>query len=236
MAGLDLERPCRVLFVGNSYTYCNDLPGVLAKLAAAGDPPFAVQTDASTQGGWSLQQHWAGGEALEKIRQGCWDFVALQDKSTGPIDWPGPASMKAHARKFDAEIRKAGAQTAFYMTWARRHKPAMIETLAEHYDAIGDELDAFIAPVGRAWQRAFAARPELVLHVEDQSHPNELGTYLAACVFCATLFGHDPRGLPDGGLSSVTADDAAFPAGGRTPPWERSSKCISGHASSSCWP
>jgi len=36
-----------------------------------------------------------------------------------------------------------------------------------------------------------------------------LGTYLAACVFYATLTGRDPRGLGDGGLA-VGADDAAF--------------------------
>ena len=204
------DGPMRVLFIGNSYTYCNDLPGVLIRLAAAADPPLAVEAEHVTKGGWSLQQHWADGIAIEEIRRGGWDVVVLQDKSTGPVDWPGPVSMKAHARKFHAEIEKIGARTVFYMTWARQHKPEMIEPLAACYGEIAEELGAVAAPVGRAWQRALAQRPGLVLHVADRSHPNQLGSYLAACVFYATLTGRDPRGLPNGGLAAVSDEDAAF--------------------------
>jgi len=200
----------RVLFVGNSYTYCNDLPGTLARLGAGAAPPTAIEAEHCTRGGWSLQQHWKSGEAAAQIRAGGWDVVVLQDRSTGPIESPGPESMKLHAARFDEEIRRAGARTVFYMTWAREHRPEMIEALAREYNARAAELGATVAPVGRAWQAAFAARPGLVLHVEDRSHPNELGTYLAACVFYATLTGRDPRGLANGGLADVTDADAAF--------------------------
>ena len=209
-AARQFPAPRRVLFIGNSYTYCNDLPGTLSRLAAAGEPAMQIETDRCTPGGYSLERHWADGEALKKIRLGGWDVVVLQDKSTGPVDEPGPESMKAHARKFHAEIEKIGARTVFYMTWARQHRPEMIEPLAARYNEIAEELHAVAAPVGRAWQRAFAARPGLVLHVEDRSHPNALGTYLAACVFYATLTGRDPRGLPNGGLDAVSDADAAF--------------------------
>jgi len=198
----------RVLFVGNSYTFCNDLPGTVAKLAAAAEPPVDVHAEHFTKGGWSLEMHWNAGGALKRIGEGDWDVVVLQDKSTGPVE--SPDSMKAHAAKFDAEIRKAGARTVFYMTWARQHIPTMIETLAKEYDARVAELNATVAPVGRAWQAALAERPERGLHVEDKSHPNQHGTYLAACVFYATLTGRDPRGLPNAGLDEVGADDAAF--------------------------
>ena len=38
--------------------------------------------------------------------------------------------------------------------------------------------------------------PEIVLHDRDNSHPAAAGTYLATCVFLATLFRTDPVGLP----------------------------------------
>ncbi|HUS92669.1 MAG TPA: hypothetical protein VM695_12505 [Phycisphaerae bacterium] len=206
----EADAVLRVLFVGNSYTFCNDLPGTLARLAGAAEPPTVIEVDSSVRGGWSLQQHWAAGEAARRIREGGWDVVVLQDKSTGPIDSPGPESMKLHAAKFDEKIRLAGARTVLYMTWARQHRREMIETLAREYDARAAELGATVAPVGRAWQAAFAAGGGLVLHVEDQSHPNQHGTYLAACVFYAVLTGRDPRGLPNGGLTDVPDADAAF--------------------------
>jgi hypothetical protein len=47
-----------------------------------------------------------------------------------------------------------------------------------------------------AWKKALAADPHLVLHQSDQSHPHPTGSYLAACVFYATLFDKSPVGLP----------------------------------------
>ena len=47
-----------------------------------------------------------------------------------------------------------------------------------------------------AWKKALAADPNLVLHQPDKSHPNPKGSYLAACVFYATLFDKSPVGLP----------------------------------------
>jgi hypothetical protein len=43
---------------------------------------------------------------------------------------------------------------------------------------------------------ALAADPPFVLHRPDKSHPNPTGTYLAACVFHATLLDANPVGLP----------------------------------------
>jgi len=204
------QVPARVLFIGNSYTYCHDMPDVVSRLAAASDPPMTVETDRYTKGGYSFARHWTDGGAVKKIREGGWDVVVLQDKSTGPVNQPGPASMKTHARLLHEEIEKVGARTVFYMTWARQHIPEMIEPLAKHYNEIAEELGAGVAPVGRAWQAAFAAKPGLILHVKDRSHPNQHGSYLAACVFHATLTGRDPRGLPNAGLDEVSDADAAF--------------------------
>ena len=202
--------PRRVLFIGNSYTYVNDMPDVVSRLAAACDPPMTVETDRYTKGGYSFARHWTDGGAVEKIREGGWDVVVLQDKSTGPVNQPGPASMKKHAHLLHEEIDQIGARTVFYMTWARQHIPEMIEPLAKHYNEIADELGAGVAPVGRAWQAALAERPDLILLVKDSSHPNQLGSYLAACVFHATLTVRDPRGLPNAGLDEVSDADAAF--------------------------
>ena len=50
--------------------------------------------------------------------------------------------------------------------------------------------------IGVAWKKALTDDPSLVLHQSDKSHPNPTGSYLAACVFYATLFNKSPMGLP----------------------------------------
>jgi hypothetical protein len=49
--------------------------------------------------------------------------------------------------------------------------------------------------------------PKLILHGADHKHPSATGTYLAACVFYATIFGKSPEGLPGriGGMSDGEA-------------------------------
>ncbi len=223
------EPPLKVLFVGNSYTYVNDLPSLIEGLAdAAGGRK--IQTDQYVVGGYTLEQQAKDKKALAKIRERKWDIVVLQENSLQPI--LNRESMYKYARVLDAEIKQQGAKTVFYLTWARENIPQMQEGaespdyakpiyqmtgaagrisfdewcqqrksglaggLNGAYFDIAKELHAQVAPVGMAWKETFAQNPKLVLHQGDKSHPAFKGSYLAACVFYATLLGKSPLGLP----------------------------------------
>jgi hypothetical protein len=86
--------------------------------------------------------------------------------------------------------------TYFYLTWARRNSPADQAALTQAYQAIARELGATVAPVGIAWEKVLREDPKVRLHMEDDSHPNATGTYLAALVFLARLRGKLPAELP----------------------------------------
>jgi hypothetical protein len=184
----------RVLFIGNSYIFVNNLPAVLTKLAEAGGTGLAIETETVAEGGWTLQRHWEAGTALKKIQASHWDYVVLQEQSQRPI--LDREAMFQYARLFDAEIKKAGARTLFYLTWARENRPEDQAALTDAYQTIARELHALVAPVGIAWQEARGKDPSLKLYVEDHSHPSASGTYLAALVFLAVLHGDLPRQLP----------------------------------------
>ena len=82
------------------------------------------------------------------------------------------------------------------LTWARQHSPEEQEKLNDAYLKIAQELGADVAPVGMAWHNARHEDPEVQLYHEDGAHPGPAGSYLAACVFYATLTGNSPVGLP----------------------------------------
>jgi hypothetical protein len=188
------RSPTRVLFIGNSYIFVNNLPAVLTRLAEVGSSGPALETETVAEGGWTLQRHWEAGNALKKIQASHWDYVVLQEQSQGPI--LDREAMFQYARLFDAEIKKTGARTLFYLTWARENRPEDQAALTDACQAIARELHALVAPVGVAWQEARSKDPSLKLYVEDQSHPTASGTYLAALVFLAVLRGDLPRQLP----------------------------------------
>jgi hypothetical protein len=187
------ESPVRVLFIGNSYTFYNGgVDAVLQALARAKGRNF--ECSASTSGGKTLEWHWEEGDARAAIARGGWNYVVLQEFSTRPI--ADAAAMHKYARLFDTEIKNAGAKTVFYTTWARFHQPENQRAITRAYDTIAKELNAIVARAGPAWERVLEQRPDLKLHMEDRSHPTPAGTYLAACVFYATITGDSPDGLP----------------------------------------
>ena len=190
-----------VLFVGNSFTARNDLPGMISALAKSAGLTFDY--DLISAGGASLRMHWNKGAAPNAIAAGGYDYVVLQEQSTLPVK--SAKRMHENVRLFDAAIKAAGAKTALYMTWARSHAPQSQQAITDAYESIGRELGATVVPAGRAWQQFLGKHDAPVLHDKDGSHPTAAGTYLAACVFFATLFGRSPVGVGSGvaGLSAA---------------------------------
>jgi len=119
--------PLRVLFIGNSYTSVNDLPGTVEGLAAAAGGR-RIDTDRHLVGGCTLERHVKQTKAIDKIHAEKWDVVVLQEQSLRPV--VDRKSMHEYARLLDAEIKKQGAKTVFYLTWARHHIPEMQEGAA----------------------------------------------------------------------------------------------------------
>jgi len=211
----------RVLFVGNSHTYVNDLPGLFLGLSEAAGRP--VRTDASACSGYSLEDHTNTRATLDKIGQDSWDCVVLQEQSVVPtIHYWRYNSMYPAARLLDSLVRRQGAQTVFYMTWGWKYGGQhsyrdstspdfpdyfeMQESVRVAYQEIAAELAAVVAPVGMAFARARRVDSLVDLWQEDCCHATLEGTYLGACVFYAVLYEASPVGLEFyGGLDSLTA-------------------------------
>jgi hypothetical protein len=195
-------REVEVLFIGNSFTQRNNLPSLLAEMAAARNVRLGY--DLISVGGASLRNHWNAGRAVKEIEVRHYDYVVLQEQSTLPVK--NARRMAENVRLFDQAIKRAGAKTVLFMTWARKNAPETQQAITDAYITIGRELDAIVVPVGLAWQ-AFLARHDLpVLHDRDASHPTLAGSYLAACVFLITLLNESPLGIESGAVDLDPAD------------------------------
>jgi hypothetical protein len=205
------KRPhsIKMLFIGNSFTQRNNLPGLLAEMAAARG--LCVKHELISLGGASLRTHWNAGRAAKAIATGSYDYVVLQEQSTLPVK--NAKRMAENVWLFDELIKRAGSKTVLYMTWARQHTPEAQQAITDAYNTIGDELGAIVVPVGTAWQTFLAKHDKPVLHDRDQSHPTLAGSYLAACVFLVSLLKQNPVGVESGpaglGKQDITVLQAA---------------------------
>ena len=189
------SNPKKVLFVGNSYTYFWNLPQSVMTFAKG--QGINIEARQSTSGGTNLGQHWRGEKKLktvDKIKEGNFDMIILQDHSKRAIDHPD--SLLHYGKLLGKLIKKSGAKPYVYMTWGREWDSTMQAPITKEYVKLAKKINATIVPVGPTWQRARELRPELVLYDEDGSHPSALGTYLTACVFYGVLTQTSPVGLP----------------------------------------
>jgi hypothetical protein len=189
-------EPVSVLFVGNSYTTSNDLPAVFADLASAGG--YDADVGVVALGGAWLRDHVDRGTVRAELSGGDWDYVVLQEQSIVPASptertnamFPAIRQLASVASQWDTE-------PVLYLTWAHRdgfpdvgyttYEP-MQRAVTQAYELIADEVGARVAPVGEAW----AVSQSFDLYQSDGSHPTLSGTYLAASVLYATIFGEDP--------------------------------------------
>jgi len=184
-----------VLFVGNSYTESNDLPGTVQAFAAARGRELAQECLA--RGGALLRDHLAGGwgKAASAIASGRFSHVVLQEQSQLPL--AAPPLFIEPARALAGLAAGHGATAVLFVTWAKRDSPQEQEAISRAYQAAARQSGAILAPVGPAWAAARKALPNVALHAPDGSHPTPAGSYLAALVLYGTLAGDTPVGLPD---------------------------------------
>lgn len=191
----------RVLFIGNSYTFFNDLPEMFAELSRSGG--YEVEVDMSAQGGWSLADHASSAITLNEIEQQEWNYIILQERTSLIVDNPDDYMYPA-IRILCEKIRAQDATPILFMTWGPRDGLPSTgcknfdDTLARIYSNcmdIAHELDLMVAPVGIAWQKGIERDPQVNLWNSDGSHPSREGSYLAACVFYVIIFNQNPEGL-----------------------------------------
>lgn len=198
----------RVLFLGNSYTYVNDLPGMLGIICSTtGD---TLQASSNTIGGYRLQDHAYNTNSLSLIQQGSWDMVVLQEQSQLPSFPDGQVAEEVYpyAKLLDSLIHQANpcTNTMFYMTWGRKNGDAsncptwppvctyvgMDSLLHLRYVEMARQNHATVSPVGAVWRYLRQMYPSFELYDADQSHPSSWGTYAAACTFYTSIFKKDP--------------------------------------------
>jgi hypothetical protein len=182
----------RVLFIGNSLTYQNDLPAVLSAVAAsAGDTMHARMVAFPN---FALEDHWNEGSAARALSSQRWDFVVMQQ---GPSSLPeNQVFLATWSARFAPLITAAGARPVLYQVWPTRTRPQDFPGVKAAYQNAATAIGGLFAPAGEAMRAALAESPELPVLDVDGFHPTSVGTLLAAYVLYERIRGRPVTGLP----------------------------------------
>ena len=217
------QQTKEVLFIGNSYTYVNDLPNMVKQIALSfGD---TLNYESSTPGGASFGMHATNATTISKINQQAWDYVVLQAQSQEAAlstNYVNANVYPAVQSLIDIiENSSTCIEPMFFMTWGRKYGDAnncapwppvctylgMQQQLRLRYLDFTFTHDASCSPVGMAWKESILQDSTLNLYSPDNSHPSVYGSYLSACTFYASIFKNSPVGttyIPNG-IDTATA-------------------------------
>lgn len=191
-AGSSDARRLRVLYLGNSLTYANDLPAMVSAIAASAGR-VQIDHEMFAPGGFSLDDQWDAGTGRDLLDAGSWDAVVLQQ---GPSSLPeSGVNLTEWTTRWADEARAHGARPALLTVWPEQNRSAAFGAVIEHHRQAAKAAHAALFAAGVAWRYALARG--LRLYGPDGFHPSPLGTYLAALVVSAGLTGELPRQPPE---------------------------------------
>jgi hypothetical protein len=181
-----------VLFIGNSLTYVNDIPGIVQALAdSAGGQKLDVTTVAGPD--MALIDHWNEGSAVREIRKGSWKWVVLQQ---------GPSSVEVNrdtlrlsTKLFAGEIAAIGGRPALFSAWPSLSRRQDFARAIESYRLAAEDVGGLMLPVASAWLATWERDANARLYADDL-HPSVAGAYVSALVIYARLLEKSPVGLP----------------------------------------
>lgn len=201
----------RVLFVGNSLTYANNLPRLLRAVAASQAGGTLLDTATYVIPGADLDALWDDGHAASALREGDWDVVVLQERGGQACsihDSRDPdcrRSIAAH-RKFAELAQDRGARVLLLMTWPpvrrgndlgnARELGKRKQRLHELYDEIAgrlgrDDARVEVVPAAAALYDFAAGRTSADV-LADGVHPTFEASLVMAAQLYAAISGHPP--------------------------------------------
>ncbi len=217
----DPENPYRVLFLGNSLIFFNDMPKMFEDLCNFEGIPMYV--DSVTQGSCTMSllatvETNIGFQAYEKLTTEEWDYVIIEPsrRATPFEDSVFNAELEA-AVVLDELAQEAGAETLLYSVWGlnkgetgvykqvgydsiKTGTHAITRSAHCHYmsyfnEAVSEKLGGRkIIKAGYAFENSIAAYPSTNIYYTDDQHPNTTGSYLVACTIFDTMFGEEVNG------------------------------------------
>lgn len=198
----------KALFLGNSYTYVNNLPEIIQLLAKSTNDTLII--DSQTPGGCTLKEHWNNPATLNILKSKAWNYLILQEQSQIPALQPEVVNSNFihYGIKLDSLFKALHPEgtTLLYMTWGRENGDlefcpqwppvctysGMDDMLRERYRILADTLKAEISPAGAIWRYLRTHHPEINLYSTDGSHPSLAGSFATACSFYTALFRKAP--------------------------------------------
>lgn len=174
----------KVLFVGNSLTYSNNLPQLVSQ--AASDEHIIISTEILAKPNYALVDHWDEGTLQKKIKSKSFDFVVVQQGPSSQEE--GRKLLFESVQKISKLCAKNNSQLVVFMVWPSQQYYHTFEKVIKNHREVAEKFNAVLCPVGEAWRTHFDRTRDFSYYGPDGFHPSEKGSQVAAEIIVESLF------------------------------------------------
>ena len=202
----------KVLFIGNSFTYMNDMSSMFEKMAKKSGKEVIVESN--TKGGANFKEHTGRKDMYEAISKRQWDYIILQGYSrelSFPVEYMDTATFPYVDQILEAIYENnTCTNVMFYMTWGYEEGypsreeiktfEMMADTIRNGYKAMGELYNLPVVPVGMVWKQLRLDKG-YNFYINDKFHPNTNGSFLVASSFYSAIFNEQNKEYRPFGVS-----------------------------------
>lgn len=195
---MDGRRVERLLFIGHSRTYYNDMPSMVAKMSRSADGDVRYDVEMIAFAGATAEDHWKSAKTRAALDGSDWDRLVLQPDFVWRNDVPGSSGLFVYGKQI-LGVGAARSQPAIISDWTFRRRfyeknnwgrSDHYELSQSHYHALASETGSQLVDVARVWERIRDQELPFSLY-KDDDHPTLEGSYLVALVVFASLSNAD---------------------------------------------
>lgn len=177
------QRQVSILFVGNSLTYTNNLPELVASLAR--NHNIKTKTEMLAFPNYGLIDHWNEGKLQKLLTTKHYDYVVVQQGPSSQAE--GRAMLLEYDKKIKQLCDKNGSKLAFYMVWPSKAYYHTFDGVIRNHKDAAQATNALLCPVGEVWKAYFDTTQDFSYYGPDQFHPSLVGSQVAAQVIFNSL-------------------------------------------------
>ena len=187
------EKTIKVLFIGNSHTYMNDMPSLFSHIyeKTTGCKVNSVMLAYSAR---SLEWHLKEYLSLRyNILYGKYDYCIIQQRAH---PFPSEEETLKDGKKIIEICKKVNTRVVLFMTWAEKAHPENQQKMIDTYEKLAIETYSILAPIGIIWEKILKKYPEIELYYKDGAHASPYGDLLISAVLVKAISGINPS-FPD---------------------------------------
>ena len=174
----------QVLFIGNSLTYTNDLPALLASHAKANDVKLTARSIALPN--YALLDHLAENNIVNALKNTKFNYIIVQQGPSSQAE--GRASLIEGATQLKALADKNGAKLCIFMVWPAFSNYGTFDGVIKNHSDAAQMTNSILCPVGLAWKEFIDKTNDLSYYGPDLFHPSLKGSKVAAEIIFKSIF------------------------------------------------